>query len=206
MAEGQKKVYLEILEQIRSIIHEDRLVPGDKLPSERELAERLNAGRSSVREALRALELLGLIETRRGEGTFIKDSGQHRLVEILGTFILENDQAKEDLIETKYMVILAALQTACERMTEQQKTAFQHVLDVSKGRQLFQEEVDTIHQLIIDAAHNRLLAKIWSIIMDYSSIFHTIPSGDHLVYEALFEAIKSGQVSEAQAILRRGLF
>ena len=43
------------------------------LPSERELSSRLNVGRSSVREALRALELVGLIETRRGEGTFIRN-------------------------------------------------------------------------------------------------------------------------------------
>ena len=52
-------------------MEEDGLVAGDRLPSERELSSRLNVGRSSVREALRALELVGLIETRGGEGTFI---------------------------------------------------------------------------------------------------------------------------------------
>ncbi|MBR8646160.1 FadR family transcriptional regulator [[Brevibacterium] frigoritolerans] len=54
------------------MIEADSLLPGDKIPSERELSDRFNVGRSSVREALRALELLGLIETRRGEGTFIR--------------------------------------------------------------------------------------------------------------------------------------
>ena len=77
------------------------LLPGDKIPSERELSERLDVGRSSVREALRALELLGLIETRRGEGTFIKDFQEHRLVELLGTFFLQNEKVNEDLAETK---------------------------------------------------------------------------------------------------------
>lgn len=56
-----RKVYEGILLQIHEIVQRDNLVPGDKLPSERELSEQLGAGRSSVREALRALELLGLI-------------------------------------------------------------------------------------------------------------------------------------------------
>ena len=58
---SQTKVYLNILEKLKEIIHQKNLLPGDKLPSERELAETLNVGRSSVREALRAMELLGLI-------------------------------------------------------------------------------------------------------------------------------------------------
>jgi len=53
------KVYQGVLQQIRLYIEKNRLGPGDKLPSERELSEKLQAGRSSVREALRALELLG---------------------------------------------------------------------------------------------------------------------------------------------------
>lgn len=107
--EKQTKVYLEIVEQIKNIIDEHQLSPGGKLPSERELAERLKAGRSSVREALRALELLGLIETRRGEGTFIADFRNHRLVEILSGFILKNDQAKKDVSETKRMLERSAV-------------------------------------------------------------------------------------------------
>lgn len=79
-----RKVYEGILLQLHEIIQEQNLRPGDKLPSERELSEQLGAGRSSVREALRALELLGLIETRRGEGTFLKHYRHNRLIDILG--------------------------------------------------------------------------------------------------------------------------
>ena len=67
---------------------------GGKLPSERELAERLQVGRSTVREALRSLELLGIIETRRGEGTFLSDFRKHQLVELLSTFILQDAKSK----------------------------------------------------------------------------------------------------------------
>ena len=57
---GQSKVYLEIVRKLQRMIEQDKLVPGDKIPSERELSERLNVGRSSVREALRALALLNI--------------------------------------------------------------------------------------------------------------------------------------------------
>ena len=84
-ADGNSKLYIEIVKQLREMISEDELKPGDKIPSERELSERLNVGRSSVREALRALELLGLIGTRIGEGTFIKDFHENQLVKLVST-------------------------------------------------------------------------------------------------------------------------
>ena len=61
--EDNKKRFLHIVQQLRELIEKENIQPGDKLPSERVLTERLQVGRSSVREALRSLELLGLIET-----------------------------------------------------------------------------------------------------------------------------------------------
>ncbi len=76
-----KKVFLKIVKHLRELIKSEGIQPGDKLPSERVLSERLNVGRSSVREALRSLELLGLIETRHGGGTFLAVVQSHQLVE-----------------------------------------------------------------------------------------------------------------------------
>ncbi|HEY9577161.1 MAG TPA: GntR family transcriptional regulator, partial [Pseudobacillus sp.] len=91
------------------MIAADGLVPGDKMPSERELSERLSAARSSVREALRALELLGLIETKRGEGTFFRDFNDHQLVQLLSTFILQREQTKKDVCLTKEIIEMGCL-------------------------------------------------------------------------------------------------
>ena len=60
----------------------------------------LQVGRSTVREALRSLELLGIIETRRGEGTFLSDFRKHQLVELLSTFILQDAKSKKDVHTT----------------------------------------------------------------------------------------------------------
>src|SRR5271166_4682135 len=64
------KVYEAVAEQIERLILE-KLKPGDKLPSERELAEMLQVSRSSIRDAIRSLELLGLVEPRQGAGTIV---------------------------------------------------------------------------------------------------------------------------------------
>ncbi|WP_010678402.1 FadR/GntR family transcriptional regulator, partial [Bacillus timonensis] len=119
MTAPNSKVYIEIVKQIRSIIQDDGLSAGDKIPSERELSDRLDVGRSSVREALRSLELLGLIETKRGEGTFLKDFGDHQLIHLLGTFIIQGDKTKNDLIETKHSLEKSCIELACHKMSDE---------------------------------------------------------------------------------------
>jgi len=69
-----KKVYMKIVEQIRDLIKDGKLRPGDKLPPEYVLAEQFGTSRPSIREALSALEILGIIESRGGKGNFIRDN------------------------------------------------------------------------------------------------------------------------------------
>ena len=67
------RIYEEIVRQVKAMIAEGRLKSGDRLPPERDLAEKFVVSRTSVREALRALESLGLVEIRPGEGTFVRE-------------------------------------------------------------------------------------------------------------------------------------
>ncbi|MEH7385199.1 GntR family transcriptional regulator, partial [Bacillus sp. JJ1521] len=137
MTSPNSKVYIEIVKQIRSIILDDGLSTGDKIPSERELSDRLNVGRSSVREALRSLELLGLIETRRGEGTFLKDFGDHQLIHLLGTFIIQGDKTKDDLLETKQTLEKSCIELACHKMNEQMVTELRRALSDARDPEGF---------------------------------------------------------------------
>ncbi len=68
----RNKVYEEVAKQIERLILQ-KLHPGDKLPSERELAEMLQVSRSSIRDAIRSLELMGLVEPRQGAGTIVRE-------------------------------------------------------------------------------------------------------------------------------------
>src|SRR5437763_15699682 len=74
------RIYQEIVRQVKAMIAEGRLKSGDQLPPERDLAEKFVVSRTSVREALRALESLGLIEIRPGEGALVPGDSFHALV------------------------------------------------------------------------------------------------------------------------------
>nr|WP_277398382.1 GntR family transcriptional regulator [Neobacillus citreus] len=165
---SNSKVYLEILKQLREMITDDGLKQGDKIPSERELSERLNVGRSSVREALRALELLGLIETRRGEGTYLRDFRGNQLVQLLSTFILQDEKAKLDVFETKNFIEMDGLRLALKRMDRSNIAAVKEWVTESEG---FQD--DEFFYQIFEAADNHLFFKIWEILKDY---YHSLSS------------------------------
>ncbi|WP_071460362.1 FadR/GntR family transcriptional regulator [Bacillus massilinigeriensis] len=160
------KVYIEIVKQLRSMIEKDGLKAGDKIPSERELSERLNAGRSSVREALRALELLGLIETRRGEGTFIRDFHGNQLVQLLGTFVLQDEKARKDVAETKVLIEMNCLLLAAKKCRGK---GFRLKEWVQAQRML---EDDRFFQKVAELADNYLVCRIWQILKDYNHSLH----------------------------------
>ncbi|CAH0127807.1 HTH-type transcriptional regulator LutR [Peribacillus sp. Bi96] len=159
---SSSKIYLEVVESLRSMIEADSLLPGDKIPSERELSDRLNVGRSSVREALRALELLGLIETRRGEGTFIRDFQEHKLVELLGTFFLQDKKVQEDLAETKRLIEIDCLRIVAFFATAEDIKRL--IAWVRAGE--FRDDDFFLRIAILN--RNRLLERIWRIINSYA--------------------------------------
>jgi DNA-binding FadR family transcriptional regulator len=161
------KVYIEIVKQLREMITADGLKSGDKIPSERELSERLNVGRSSVREALRALELLGLIETRRGEGTFIRDFRGHQLVQLLSTFILQDEKAKRDVFETKKLIEMDCLRLAVQRMDKRNIAKLKEWVESEQAI-----EDDEVFYRIIEIADNHLFLRMWLILKDYYYSLH----------------------------------
>ena len=162
------KMFLDIVGELRSIIKEEGIETGGKLPSERELAERLQAGRSTIREALRSLELLGLIETRRGEGTFLAISGSINLLKFLQLSSCNNQIPS----------------SMCRKQGEfmKQRQFLQYVRTVHYGHYLFGKvclmkieedgeifREDIIREMIV-ATGNRLSLKIWFLLKQYSKV------------------------------------
>ncbi|MFJ7827049.1 FadR/GntR family transcriptional regulator [Psychrobacillus sp. NPDC096623] len=160
-----KKMFLEIVKQLRQLIADENVSVGGKLPSERELAERLQVGRSTIREALRSLELLGLIETRRGEGTFLSDYRKHRLVELLSTFILQESKSKEDVHITRQALEKDAIHTICNT----ERLYGLHIWEAFKEKLINEEIVreDIIREIII-ISDNRLGLKIWFLLKQFA--------------------------------------
>ncbi|WP_246143104.1 FadR/GntR family transcriptional regulator [Macrococcus equipercicus] len=104
MTEKQQKGFVSVVHELQEIIMDNHLSPGDKLPSERYLSEKLNISRSSVREALRAMELIGIISTKRGEGTFLSNMDDHQLFELIGSYLISSDKQINEITEFKKVI------------------------------------------------------------------------------------------------------
>ena len=98
------RIYEEIVRQIKSMITEGRLKSGDQLPPERDLAEKFLVSRTSVREALRALEPLGLVEIRPGEGTFVREVSIESLIQPLALVMVSQREAIGELFEARRLL------------------------------------------------------------------------------------------------------
>ncbi|MGC8873827.1 MAG: FadR/GntR family transcriptional regulator, partial [Chloroflexia bacterium] len=89
------------VDRIRRMIDSGQLKPGDRLPPERDLAERLGIARSSIREALRILEGMGLIEVRPGTGIFAREPSEEALKEMWGNWLRRQREQVLDLLEAR---------------------------------------------------------------------------------------------------------
>src|SRR5215510_7143472 len=97
------RLYETIVAQLGQLIQEGKLCPGDRLPPERELAARLQVSRASVREALRSLELQGLLSSRQGSGTFIAAVSQEELLRAFAR-LAEEGQTLRDIFELRLLL------------------------------------------------------------------------------------------------------
>lgn len=207
-----KKIYEEVIEQIKELISEGTLSPGDRLISERELAVKLGVGRSAVREAFRSLETMGLIEIRPGEGTFIREASPHKLIEPLAMAILMDKRNNYDILEVRKILEVGTAGLAAERRTDEELSKIEAALrqmtvNVKEG--LFGDEADlAFHQAIAEAAHNPILIKLWYTIGDSmhqamkvarQKFFLTIGTPERLIdeHQKIYQAIKAKDSSKA---------
>src|ERR1700727_3064345 len=94
----RNKVYEEVAKQIERLILK-KLKPGDKLPSERELAEKLQVSRSSIRDAIRGLERMGLVEPRQGAGTIVRELSAESLVNPFANALKHRQELVGELLD-----------------------------------------------------------------------------------------------------------
>ena len=164
------RIYEEIIRQVRGMINEGRLKSGDRLPPERDLAEKFVVSRTSVREALRALESLGLVEIRAGEGTFVREVSVESLVQPLATVVASQREAIAELFEARRLLEPSIAALAAMRATPEERQEMARILDdqakeVEAGGSGIAQDAQ-FHVAIGAAAHNRAITRIVNAIMD----------------------------------------
>jgi len=168
----EKKIYEEIVDQINRLMAEGKLNPGDKLPSERELAERLQVSRASVREAIKSLEMMAFVETRTGEGTFVRCNNSGEIIPPLAMFLAVEKSSIFDMFELRRIFETATARMAAERASEDEIARIYYNYqkmeesisfnDSTKG-----EEYDTLfHYSIAEATRNSLLIRLYRTIFE----------------------------------------
>ncbi|WMQ74358.1 MAG: Pyruvate dehydrogenase complex repressor [Sodalis sp.] len=159
----QPKLSDVIEQQLKYLILEGTLRPGEKLPSERELAKQFDVSRPSLREAIQRLEAKGLLLRRQGGGTFVQSNLWQSFSDPLTELFAEHPESQYDLLETRHALEGIAAYYAALRGTEQD---FEHIRECHQAIQAAQDSVDLDAEAdavmnyqiaVTEAAHNTVL-------------------------------------------------
>jgi GntR family transcriptional repressor for pyruvate dehydrogenase complex len=160
----EMSVTSEAIEKVKEMILSGELQPGAKLPRENELAERLGVSRSSLREAVRALAALNVIETRQGDGTYVTSLTPEVLLEVIGFGIdLVTDPSLLEVFEVRRFLETAATTTAATTITDDELAS----LRACMGRMARAESVEELvrideefHHIVASATRNSVLVAL----------------------------------------------
>ena len=165
----RNKVYEEVARQLERMILK-KLHPGDKLPSERELAETLGVSRSSIRDAIRSLELIGLVEPRQGSGTVVREISADTVMNPLTNVLRHKVELVTELIDFRKMLEPPLSARAATHATEDELAEMEEILHRQETKfragQLAIEEDSEFHYAIAMASGNSVVLKVLDVLMD----------------------------------------
>ena len=170
----KEKVTDQILAQIRNALMQGELKPGDRLPGARELADRMEVGISSVREALKMLESLGAVESRQGEGTFVCDTLREGAANAFAIQMALLPQTAEYLVEFREIFETAYTHLAMKNASPQD------LAEIEKEVIILEEKIEhqspdilveaedelNFHRSILYCTHNPYIIKIGEVALE----------------------------------------
>jgi GntR family transcriptional repressor for pyruvate dehydrogenase complex len=166
-----EKLYNIIIRKITDLIDEEKLGPGDRLPSERDLAAALCVSRASVRQAIVALSAKGIIVMRQGDGNYVSDptEGKHTL-ELLGQYLAGSQVDPDAILEVRLLVECEASRLSAIRATD---TQIEKLKEIIGRKKLADQNPDVsvnfnkeLHFAIAEGAQNKALLRIMEVVWD----------------------------------------
>jgi GntR family transcriptional repressor for pyruvate dehydrogenase complex len=163
------RVYTKVAEQLQEHIL-NHLKPGDMLPPERELVQMFGVSRSSIRDAIRRLETVGLLEPRQGVGTVVRDASADALVAPVTSVLLQKRKVISELLDVRMIIEpalarRAALHALPEQIAEMESILNRQEQKVRRG-ELATEEDTNFHYTVALAADNSVMLKLTHVLMD----------------------------------------
>ncbi|HZX65990.1 MAG: FadR/GntR family transcriptional regulator [Myxococcales bacterium] len=166
----KERRYEQVAEQIQKLIAEGTLKPGDRLPPERELATRFRVARSSIRDAVRTLEVMGILEPRQGTGTVVRDLSTDSLVVPLASVLVRKRELVSELLDVRRILEPALAARAAKNATVEEVMELEDILrrqaeKMQRGEPTVEEDSE-FHYAIGRAARNSVVLKVLDILMD----------------------------------------
>ena len=169
-----KKISEEIVSQIKQLISKGELKPGDRIPSERELATMLGVSRPSVREAIMVLEAMGFVESRQGGGTYVKALTEASIMNPLAKLVeMRDPELLRSLVEVRMGLESWSAYLAAQRATDSdiaEMRRIYRIMEKEAAKGGWSPDVDAeFHYAITAASHNSLQMHVLDSI---HSLFH----------------------------------
>lgn len=201
-----KKIYEEIVEQLKDMMSQGDLKPGDKLPSEREMSESLGVSRASVREALTALEAIGILDIRPGEGTFVRQTNIAETFEPLALVLAVERNPAAQLMEVRRVIETECAALSAQRASNEQLEQIKISLEMMKAAETIPLAVEydlKFHFTIAESTQNTILLRMMNTVADL--MHNTFRRDREKLYSQPEKSIQILQEHEAiyEAILNR---
>ena len=214
------RLYEEVVERILNQIKKGTLKPGDRLPTERELAEQLNVSRTSIREALRSMEMMGYIESKVGisGGTFIREVTIDDVIEPF-TRLLNSYRKQESILQLTEVRIIFESSTAklaARRRDEEDLKRIEESLafmdEEIRGGGIGLEGDNRFHRTVAQATHNDVLVKMANMLEGLLADTRRvtlekpgIPEESLEDHKAIYEAIRKKGEKQAELTMKTHL-
>ena len=218
-----KSVVQQVIDRLTRAIINKELRPGDKIPTENELAETFGAARNSVREAVKVLVSFGVLVIRRPEGTFVADGFSDTMIDpLLYGIILDDTASMASLLELRSWNDTGMLRLAINKATEEDIAMLKEALE-NLQRQIDSGDFEKVfdgdnefHRILALITHNSLFGKIDHITrllttdVRHKTLKHMLRTdkGRDLmtVHIEIYDAIKNKDKDKAEEIIRRSYF
>ena len=165
----RNKLYEEVADRLQRWIL-DEMKPDDKLPPERLLAEMFGVGRSSIRDAVRRLQAMGLVEPRQGHGTVVCEVSDHSIISPLSSVLIRNSKLVAELLDVRKIIEPGIAARAAGSASPEQISAMEEILQrqslkLSRGESAIAEDSE-FHYCLALAADNSVVLRVLDVLMD----------------------------------------
>lgn len=194
-----------VIDKIKSLLIEGKLAPGDPLPSEGVLAANMGVSRGPIREAMKVLSAFGVVEIRRGDGTYVATSANPRIFDPLVFSLLIHNTNPEELIELRQMieidVIRLIIRKAQSEEIEELRAVNQRLMAAAEDPHCADETLNELdvefHRVMARISGNRLVENIYNFIIALFAPTISARQGAY-THQRILEAIVNRDISLAE--------